>query len=251
MLKTDRPIAFLDIESTGVDKQVDRIVELAIVKLTPNGVNNFTTIEKCILLNPEMHIPQSATDIHGISNEDVKDCPTFRQIAKSLNEFLIGCDLGGFNSNLFDIPLLNNEFQRAGIKFEYGDRRFVDVGNIFKIQNPRTLSAAVEKYLNREHKDAHGALADIKATVDVFIRQLETHEDLPKDIIELSLYCNYGKPILDLSGKFSTDSEGNVIFNFGPNFGKKAEDHHDFLRWMLTKDFPSDTMDLTYKLLNQ
>lgn len=251
MLKTDRPIAFLDIESTGVDKQVDRIVELAVVKLTPNMEEGFVMTEKSILLNPEMLIPQSATDIHGISNEDVKDCPTFRQISKSLNEFLNGCDLGGFNSNLFDVPMLNNEFQRAGIKFEYGERRFVDVGNIFKIQNPRTLSAAVEKYLNREHKDAHGALADIKATVEVLFKQLESHEDVPKDIDELALYCNYGKPILDLSGKFSTDVEGNVIFTFGPNFGKKVEDYPDFLRWMLTKDFPSDTMDLAYKLLNR
>lgn len=251
MLKTEKPIAFLDIESTGVDKQVDRIVELAIIKLTPNQEEGFTLIEKCILLNPEIHIPQSATDIHGISNEDVKDCPTFRQIAKSLNEFLTDCDLGGFNSNLFDIPLLNNEFQRAGVNFEYSDRRFIDVGNIFKIQNPRTLSAAVQKYLDREHKDAHGALADIKATIEVFFKQLESHEEVPKSIDELSLYCNYGKPMLDLSGKFTTDSDGNVIFNFGPNFGKKVEDHHDFLRWMTTKDFPSDTMALTYKLLNQ
>lgn len=245
MIQFIRPITFLDIESTGVDKENDRIIELAVVKLLPTGERE----SKVVLLNPEIPIPPKATEIHHITDEMVKDKPTFRQIAKALYAFLEGSDLGGYNSNIFDIPLLFNEFNRAGIYFDYQDRNFIDVGNIFKIQETRTLSAAVKFYLNREHKDAHGALPDIEATIEVFFAQLRKYEEVPKTAEELHLFCNYGKPLLDLSGKFTSNEEGEIVFNFGKHRGEKAKDYPDFLRWMMGKDFNQDTMEIVRNLL--
>lgn len=241
-----RPIAFIDIEATGISRESDRIVEISICKLHPNGTREVKTRR----INPEIPIPAGATEIHGISDDDVANESTFKDVSKSLLAFIAGCDLGGYNSNSFDFPMLFNEFLRAGIYWNYKVHRFIDAGNIFKIQEQRTLTAAYKFYCGKDLEGAHGAEADINATVDVFLAQLERYEDVPGDIEQLHLFCNYGKPILDLSGKFTYDESNNIIFNFGPKKGLKAEDHLDFVEWMVSRDFPQDTMQVCYQLLN-
>lgn len=242
-----RPICFLDIESTGTDRDKDRIIELSICKLHPSG----DRVIKTKRFNPEMPIPAEATRVHGISDADVANEPTFRQVANGILSFISLCDLGGFNSNAFDIPLLYNEFARAGINMPYKEIRFIDAGNIMKINEPRTLSAAVKMYTGKDHDRAHGAEADVLATVDVFMEQCERY-DLPGDMDELHLYCNYDRAIVDISGKFCADSDGNILFNFGKNKGVLAKSDPGFLEWMVYKaNFAPDTTEVANRLLNE
>lgn len=241
-----RPLVFLDIESTGVDRENDRIIELSFCKINPDGNREIKTAR----FNPEIPIPAGATEVHGIKDEDVKDKPLFKQQAKGILSFLDGCDLAGFNSNSFDIPLLFNEFLRAGLYFDYKKIRMIDVGNIFKINEPRTLGAAVKLYCNREHEGAHGAEADVMATADVFISQLEKYADIPKDINELSLYSNFGNEVMDLSGKF-IKKDGKVLLTFGKHRGQPADEHLDFLEWMVYKAaFNRDTIEIAKEILS-
>jgi DNA polymerase-3 subunit epsilon len=245
-----KPIAFFDIESTGVDRENDRIVEIAVSKLDPSG--QVKTISRRV--NPTIPIPASASEIHGIKDEDVANEPTFKQIAKSLLDLLHGCDIAGFNSNSFDVPMLFNEFQRAGHFWDYTTFNMIDVGNLFKIQEPRTLSAAVKFYLGKELEGAHGAAADIEATVDVFIAQCAKYGDqegFPATIEEMALYTNFGNKIADLSGKFVYNKEGVLLLNFGKHKGSPAVDHIDFLEWMITKSFASDTYHLAASIIDQ
>ncbi|MBA4849461.1 3'-5' exonuclease [Emticicia sp. BO119] len=243
-----RPIVFFDCETTGVDKENDRIIELALCKLHPD----WTRETKCRRLNPEMPIPPKSTEVHGITDADVKDCPTFRQVSKSVFQFFEGCDLGGFNSNAFDIPVLFNEFARVGMYFPYKNRRFIDAGNIFKIQEPRTLSAAVKFYTGKTLNNAHNAEADILGTVDVFEAQIQKYPELPHDLDELHKFCNFGKPILDLSGKFTTNDQGEVIINFSKSHkGKLAHENLDFLAWMVSANFPADTVEIAKGILQE
>ncbi len=245
-IKLDRPIAFIDIEATGTNKEEDRIVELSICKLQPNMDREI----KSMRINPTIPIPAAATAIHGIRDEDVKGCNTFAQVSMSLHDHLEGCDIGGFNSNHYDVPLLFKEFARAGIYWDYTKFKMIDAGTMFKIQEPRTLTAAVKFYLNEDLQGAHGAEADIKATVDVFLAQLGRYPDLPKTVEELHLYCNYGKPFLDLSGKFSLNENNVIIFNFGKHKGEPAADHLDFVDWMYHRaNFPPDTNAICKQLL--
>ena len=168
-LKLKRPIVFFDLETTGVDASKDRIVEVSMIKIMPDGEE----ICKTRKLNPGMHIPEEATAIHGITDEDVKDCPTFAQVAKSLAQFLQGCDFGGFNSNRFDLPLLVEEFMRAGVEVDFKRRRFIDVQNIFHKKEQRTLVAAYKFYCDKDLTDAHSAEADTRATYEVLQAQLD------------------------------------------------------------------------------
>ena len=247
MLKLQRPIVFIDIESTGLDVQNDRIVQIAFTKLLPD----FSRESKSKLINPEMKIPEASTAIHGITDEMVKDVPTFKQIAKGMVEFIWCCDLGGFNSNIFDFPLLNAEFERAGYSFDFSNVHLVDVGNIFKIQNPRTLSAAYKQYTGNELENAHDAQVDIDATVDVFIKQIEEHDDIPKTIEEIALYSNYSRKMADLSGKFYYDEQGEVRLNFGKYRNELAKDQISFIDWMANKaSFPADTNRIAHDILN-
>lgn len=243
MIKTKRPIIFMDLETSGTDVQNDRIVEISFVKYQ-NGEKEIKTRR----INPGIPIPKEAQDVHGISDDDVKNCPSFFQVAKSLYDYIQGCDIAGFNSNRFDVPMLYNEFQHAGIDWDYSDVNFIDVGNLFKILNPRTLSAAVLHYLGREHEDAHGAEADTIGTLEVLEKMLET-EDIPKEVEELALFSNYDMPILDISGKFSTNKDGEIIFNFGKYRGEPANEHLDFVLWMRTKDFPTDTLRICQRII--
>lgn len=241
-----RPIVFLDVETTGVDTEKDRIVELAVCKILPNGER----IIKTQLFNPEMPIPTAASDVHGLTDEMVKDCPTFKQKAKGLHDFIYGCDLGGYNSNSFDIPLLYNEFSRSGIEWDYSSVHFIDVFNIYKIQHPRTLSEVYRSYTGNILNDAHDAKVDILATVEIFEKQLELHE-LPYSIPEIAKYCNYDKPVLDLSGKFTTDENGVIFLNFGKFKGQPAINNIDFLLWMCKSNFSSDTLKIARKIIHE
>lgn len=243
-----RPISFLDLESTGTNKQKDRIVEIAIVKVNPDG----TREQFESLVNPEIPIAAESTAVHGITDEKVKDAPTLARLLPKIIPFIEGSDIGGFNSNNYDIPLLYNELARCGYTWNLADVSFIDACVIFKRKEERTLSAAVQFYCKREHVDAHGALADVNATIDVFIAQLKQYQDVQGfDRQQLNLYCNYDKPRADLAGCFSIDVDGDFILTFGKHKGLKAKDCKDYLIWMLTSDFMADTKELINKLLNQ
>lgn len=247
MLKLTRPIVFIDIEATGLDVQNDRIVQIALTKLFPDRGR----ISKSRLINPGFPIPPESTAIHGITDEMVKDAPEFKQILNSLLSFIKGSDLGGFNSNMFDFPMLNTEITRAGYEFDFTQVNLIDVGNIFKIQNPRTLSAAYKQYTGSELENAHDAQVDIEATVDVFLKQIELHEDIPDTIEEVALYSNYGRKMADLSGKFYYDEKGEVRLNFGKHRNELASEHLDFISWMVNKaDFPLDTNRIAHDILS-
>jgi DNA polymerase III subunit epsilon len=251
MLKLKRPLAFLDIESTGTDRDKDRIIELAIVIINPDEKDRYEVVFR---FNPEMSIPLEASEIHGIYDKDVENEPTFKQKAKDVLDILYGCDIAGFNSNAFDVPLLAKEVQRAGFTYDFSLIKLVDVGNMYKILNPRTLSDAYLTYTGKPLENAHGALPDVKATVEVFEKMLANHSGIPTDVAELDLYSNFGKKRLDLAGRFVMSDNGTVLLNFGKQKGKPALEHKDFLDWMIFKDkqepgsFPTDTIRIAEKL---
>ena len=199
-LNLKRPIVFFDLETTGVDTAKDRIVEISMVKVMPDGEQ----IVKTRKLNPGMHIPAEATAIHGITDEDVRDCPTFAQVAKSLEQFIRGCDFGGFNSNRFDLPVLVEEFLRAGVDVDFKRRRFVDVQNIFHKKEQRTLVAAYKFYCDKDLEDAHSAEADTLATYEVLMAQLERYPDLENDIDKLAEFSTRGEAADYAGASFST-----------------------------------------------
>lgn len=241
-----KPIAFIDIESTGLNRETDRIIELSVVK----QFEPFGREIKTRRFNPGIPIPKESTEIHGITDEMVKGCAPFATVAKSLLALLEGCDIGGYGCLAFDIPLLYNEFLRAGFDWDFKAHNIIDVGNIFKIKEPRDLTAAVMFYCGGEHIGAHGAEADAVATADVFTAQMAKYPELlnmPVD--ELAIYSNYGRRILDLSGKFTYNDAGDIIFNFGPHRGQPAKNHPDFIEWMLMKDFPPDTRMICYQII--
>lgn len=244
-----KPISFYDLETTSSDRNSARIVELAFVKVNPDG----TREQFESLVNPEMPIPKEATAIHQITDDVVKDAPTIKTLLPKIIPFLEGCDIGGFNSNSYDIPLLYNELARYGYAWNLNDVSFIDACVIFKRKEERTLSAAVQFYCGREHVDAHGALADVNATIDVFIEQLKQYQDIQGfDRQQLNLFCNYDKPRADLAGCFTIDENGEYIVNFGQKHkGQKAKDCRDYLIWILKSDFMPDTKDLVNKILTQ
>jgi DNA polymerase-3 subunit epsilon len=203
MLTLIRPIAFLDLETTGVNLSTDRIVEIAIVKIMPDHTRQV----KRKLLNPEMQIPVASSDIHGITNEMVKDAPTFKQAGNEIKQFLQDCDLGGYNSNRFDIPILMEEFLRAGMDVDLSNRRMIDVQHIFYSMEPRTLSAAYKFYCQKELINAHSAEVDINATIEVFMSQLERYNQLGNNIDSILSVIGEEK-IVDYARRFSFDEKG-------------------------------------------
>lgn len=238
-LKLTRPICFIDLETTGTDTNVDKIVEICVLKLMIDGTESIKTKR----INPGIAIPKQASDVHGITDELVKDEPTFKQFAKSLHELIKDCDIAGFRSNSFDVPLLFNEFVRAGVDWDYRGCSLIDVGNIFVIQEPRTLSAAYKFYVGKELDDAHSAEADIVATKEILLMQMGRYNDLPTDIKKLALFSNYGKEILDANGCFTKDEKGFIVFNFGKHKGVQAHTEKHYLNWMITKGgFPKNTI---------
>lgn len=233
----ERPLVFFDLETTGLRVSEDRIVELAVVRLAPSG----DVAEKVRRFNPGIPIPPEATAVHGITDADVADKPSFAQRARALARFLEPCDLAGFNVRRFDLPMLLAEFERAGITFDPKARRVVDVQMIFHREEPRDLSAAVRFYLDRELEDAHSALADIRATAAVLGAQLQRYEHLPREIDGLDQYCDEVRPFeTEVDRWFESSGSGERIFRRGKHAGRPLSEvaklHSDYLQWMLGLD---------------
>ena len=247
-LKLKNPLVFFDLETTGINITKDRIVEISLLKVFPNGKEEL----KSRRINPEMPIPEQATAIHGISDEDVKDCPTFKQVAKSLADILEGCDLAGFNSSRFDVPMLSEEFLRAGVDFDFSKRKFVDVQIIYHRKEPRTLAAAYKFYCDQELVDAHSAEADTKATYEVLESQLEKYPDLENDIEFLSKEYSSFNDNVDFAGRMIFDENGVEVFNFGKHKGKSVSkvfrDEPSYYSWMMDGDFPLNTKQALTKI---
>ena len=250
MLELTRPIAFLDLETTGVNLSSDRIVEIAIIKIMPDQ----TRVVKRKLINPEILIPKVSSDIHGIKDEMVKDAPTFKQAGNEIKQFLEGCDLGGYNSNRFDIPILMEEFLRAGMDVDLSNRRMIDVQHIFYTMEPRTLTAAYKFYCQKELENAHSAEADVSATIDVLMSQVERYNKLGNSIDSILATIGEEK-IVDYARRFSFDDKGIEVFNFGKYKGRsvsevlKSEPH--YYDWMMRGDFPLHTKQKLTEIMNR
>ena len=239
-LKLTRPLVFFDLETTGTNITHDRIVEISIVKLMPDG----TVVERSRRLNPEMPIPAEATAVHHLTDDDVAGEPTFRQVAASLSKLLQGCDIAGFNSNRFDIPLLDQEFHRAGVDFDLNGVRFVDVQTIYHKKEPRTLVAAYRYYCGKELEEAHSALADTRATMEVLMAQLDVYDDLPVELDGLSEFANPNRNV-DLLGRLIYDDNKREVINFGKYKGRLAEEvlasDPGYYNWIMQGDFAQNT----------
>ncbi len=236
-LNLKNPIVFFDLETTGINIAADRIVEIAYLKVDLNG--NETS--KSQRINPEMPIPEKVTAIHGISNEDVKDAPTFNEIARSLANEIEGCDLAGYNSIRFDIPLLAEEFLRAGVDIDLSKRKFVDVQVIFMKMEPRTLTAAYKFFAGKELTDAHSAEADTLATYEVLQAQLDRYPNLENDIGKLAEFSAHNRNV-DFAGRIIYNEDDVEVFNFGKYKGKPVREvlqsDPGYFGWMMNGDFP-------------
>lgn len=242
-LNLRNPLVFFDLETTGVNITKDRIVELSYIKVMPNG----TEIKKTIRVNPEMHIPESATALHHITDEDVKDKPTFKEIAKSLANDFAGCDFAGFNSNRFDIPLLMEEFLRVGVNFDISKRKFIDIQTIFHKMEQRTLTAAYKFYCNKDLDNAHSANADTEATYEVLQAQLERYPNLENDVDFLSKFSSQNRNV-DLAGRIVLNDDNVEVFNFGKYKGQPVADvlkkDTGYFGWIMQGDFPQNTKNV-------
>jgi len=248
-MKLEKPLVIFDLETTGIDTEKDRIVQFAARKLTADGLE----IGVEILINPGVPIPQGATDVHGITDEDVKDSPKFHGATHGeIDNFIGDSDLGGFNVMGFDIPMLQAEYQRAGTTFDMTGRRVIDAMEIFHRMEPRNLAGALKLYCGREHTEAHDAMGDVEATIDVLEAQLAHYEDvLPRDVDELSKWCLGDRVTLD--GKLIwVDDE--VAIGFGKHKGSTlyylSDNEHGYLRWMLRQSFSNETLDIVLGALN-
>lgn len=243
-LELTRDLVIFDLETTGTDPATDRIVEISVLRISPGGERTSRTRR----INPERPIPPDATEVHGIRDEDVRDEPSFRKIARGLLDFFGDADLAGFNVSRFDVPLLVHEFRRCGLDLALERRKVVDAMTVFHRMEPRDLSAAVRFYLGREHEGAHGAEADVEATAAVLDAQLARYGDLPRTVDGLDRWCNpVGDDAVDRSGKFVW-SGGDVVFAFGKNQGKRLRDiarsNPGYLEWIARSDFPEDAQTI-------
>lgn len=248
-LQLDRPLAFFDIESTGINPALDRIVELAIVRVAPDGSE--TRYRR--LINPQMPIPAEAQSIHGISDEMVRDAPSFSQVAPEINQFLENCDLGGFNSNRFDIPMLVEEFLRAGQPFHLDSRRLLDIQKIYHKMEPRTLSAAYQFYCHKNLEDAHAASADVDATWAVLKAQIDKYPEIGHSLDSILSFTGEDK-IIDVARRFVWKGE-EIIFNFGKHKGKAVhfvlKQEPQYYDWMMRGDFSLHTKQVITEIMNQ
>lgn len=247
-LKLERPIVFFDLETTGVDIAKDRIVEICLIRVEPNGNRE----SKSLRINPEVHIPETSSAVHGIYDQDVKDCPTFKQVAGDLKNIFEGCDLAGFNSNKFDIPLLAEEFIRAGVMIDLNTPLRVDVQNIYHKLEQRTLIAAYKFYCGKDLTNAHSALADTQATLEVLEAQLDHYPDeLQNDISFLAEYSRRDN-FVDFAGRFVYNDEGEVCVNFGKHKGRLVKDvlrlEPSYYNWMMQSDFTQNTKQVLTRL---
>ena len=245
------PLCVFDLETTGLQVTKDRIVQIAALKIHPNGKQE----ELNLIVNPEMEIPQEVIDIHGITNELALKSPTFRELAEEIKSFFGDSDLAGYNSNKFDIPVLAEEFLRVGIEFDLTQRAFIDVQNIFHKMEQRTLVAAYKFYCKKNLENAHDAMYDTKATWEVLEKQIEKYK-LKPDVISLAELSRAGNhKILDMAGRIAINSKGEVIYNFGKHNGKTiksvAKTEPGYYGWMLEADFPLYTKSVLRKAMEE
>lgn len=236
-LNLKKPIVFFDLETTGVNIATDKIVEISILKIFPNGNKE----SKTWLVNPEIEIPKEATEVHGITNEKVVTEPTFKELASKINEMIDDSDLAGFNSNRFDIPLLAEELMRAGIDFDMNNRKAIDVQVIFHKKEQRTLSAGYQFYCGKELEGAHGAEADTNATYEILLAQLDKYDDIENSVDALSKFSSHGKRA-DFAGFILYDDDKKEIFSFGKYKGRVVEEvlkeNPGYNNWIQNADFP-------------
>ena len=239
-LNLHRPIAIIDLETTGTSIGSDRIVEISILKLSPDGSEEVSTFR----VNPNVPIPAEVSAIHGIYDKDVKNCPTFKDLAPKLFQIIDPCDLGGYNCNKFDIPLLVEEFLRVGLEFDMQNRKCIDVQNIFHKMEQRTLSAAYRFYCSKELENAHSAEADVRATYEVLIAQLQKYDSLQDNVAFLHNFTSVNDNV-DLAGRIVRDKKGVEVFNFGKHKGKPVmevfKNEPSYYNWMMEGDFPLST----------
>lgn len=248
-LVLQRPLALIDLETTGVNVASDRIVEIAIVKMMPDGTRQV----KRKLINPEMLIPKGASDIHGISNEMVKDAPTFKQAANEIKMFMAGCDIAGYNSNRFDVPLLVEEFLRAGLDIELNDRLLLDVQRVFHMMEQRTLSAAYKFYCDKILEGAHSAEVDVTATLEVLEAQVLRYPQIGNTVEAIVKFTGEDQ-IVDFARRFIMEN-GIELFNFGKHKGRPVTDvlkqEPQYYDWMMKGDFPLHTKQKLTEILNR
>jgi DNA polymerase-3 subunit epsilon len=235
-LKLERPICFFDLETTGVSVSESRVVSISVIKLFPDG----TTEGKSILVNPTIPIPKVASEIHLITNEMVIEAPSFRNISKGVLSFFEGCDIAGYNSNNFDVPILSEEFLRCGIDFPNPETRCIDVFNIFKKKEGRDLKSAVKFYCGKELEDAHSSDADTIACKDVFLAQLEKYEDLKNMTVDELVTLSKMDNRVDFAGHIIKDADGDLAYNFGKSKGEKMKNNTGFGNWMLNQAFVTE-----------
>jgi DNA polymerase-3 subunit epsilon len=240
MLQLKKPLAFIDIEATGSNVATDRIVEIAIIKQLPDGQRTV----KRKLINPQVPIPASIVEIHGITDEMVKDAPTFKQVAQEIKQFLDGCDLSCYNAYRLDVPLLMEEFIRAEVDFDMKGRKVVDVQKIFHQMEQRTLAAAYKFYCNKALEGAHGAEVDASATAEILQAQVERYPQLGTSVE--SIVKSVGEDqIIDFARRFAFDDKGVEIFNFGKHKGRPVADvlkaEPQYYDWMMKGEFPMNT----------
>jgi DNA polymerase III subunit epsilon len=249
MLQLTKPLAVIDLEATGMNLASDRIIEISVLKIMPDGKK----LQKRKLINPQIPIPKAACDIHGITDEMVKDAPTFKQVANELKQFMEGCDVAGYNSNRFDIPMLAEEFLRIGMDFGWKGFRMIDVQKIFHQMEQRTLSAAYKFYCGKNLEDAHSAQADAQATWEVLEAQLDKYPQLG-DNIDSILKCVGEDQVVDFARRFAFEN-GTEIFNFGKHKGRPVADvlksEPQYYDWMMKGDFPMHTKQKLTEILNR
>ena len=248
-LQLKRPIVFIDLETTGMNLSTDRIVEIAIIKVFPDGAK--TVKQK--LLNPQMPIPKNSSEIHGITDDKVKDAPTFKQVANELKQFIDDSDFSGYNSNRFDIPLLMEEFLRAGMEIDMTNRKLVDVQHIFHMMEQRTLGAAYKFYCEKELEDAHSAEADASATWEILLSQIIRYQHLGNTLDTILQFTGEEK-IVDFARRFVMDN-GVEVFNFGKHKGRPVSEvlraEPQYYDWMMKGDFPLHTKQKLTEILNR
>jgi DNA polymerase III subunit epsilon len=246
-LNLKRPLVFFDLETTGISTSTDRIIELCLIKVYPDGKEE--TLNHRV--NPGIPIPADSSAIHGIFDADVADKPSFKELAHELNRFLDNCDFAGFNSNRFDFPMLVEEFFRAEVEFEVENRKFIDVQRIFHVMEPRNLAAAYRFYCNMELENAHSAEADTRATLNVFKAQLKKYDQLEKDIDALHKVSGQSN-LVDLAGRIILNDKGQEVFNFGKHKGKLVAEvfkrEPTYYDWMMNGDFPRQTKQVITRL---
>lgn len=243
-LKLERPLVFFDLETTGLSIANDRIVEISYYKVFPNG----NAEGKTLRINPQIPIPPEATAVHGITNEDVKDCPTFKEVVNDIIEVLRDSDLAGYNSNYYDIPLLEEELLRAGAAIDLKRKQMVDVFTIFTRNEPRNLTAAYKFYCGKNLDDAHSAQADTMATYEVLMAQMDHYADLPDTVEGLAEYTRTRELTADFAGKIAYDAQGAEVFNFGKYKGMRVTDvfrrDPSYYAWLMGTDFTQYTKQI-------